>query len=228
MDKEYARNTFGIIFKLLDVHIFGQENFRKVGKGDSAIIAFFPHTGHLDAPFVRMVVPEDLRNRLLFPAASDYWFRKDLLSVARNMASSFIVPAFPISRSGASHNDIMDSLSVAETFLSSGHLLVLSPEGTRSALPLEDRILKTGIAELIIRTQKPVIPVLLEGFIEILPRGTAIPRFFEHGQRRSVSAIVGEPIDCFINPNLNRSGQRKDILEKLRATFLDMVGGKLI
>jgi 1-acyl-sn-glycerol-3-phosphate acyltransferase len=225
MDKENARNAFGIIFKLLDVQIFGRENFRKVERGNSAIIAFFPHTGHLDGPFVRMVVPNDLRNRLIFPAASDYWFKKDLLSVARNLASSFIVPAFPINRSGASHNDIMDSLSAAEAFLNSGYLLVLSPEGTRSSLPLEDRLLKTGIAELIIRTQKPVIPVIVKGFVEILPRGAAIPSFFEHGKRRSVSATVGEPMNFLINPNLNRSAQRKDILEKLRGTFLHMVDG---
>jgi 1-acyl-sn-glycerol-3-phosphate acyltransferase len=225
MDKENARNAFATIFKLLDVQIFGRENFRKVERGNSAIIAFFPHTGHLDGPFVRMVVPNDLRNRLIFPAASDYWYRKDLLSAARNLASSFIVPAFPINRSGAGHNDIMDSLSAAEAFLNSGYLLALSPEGTRSSLPLEDRQLKTGIAELVIRTQKPVIPVLLKGFVEILPRGSTIPSFFEHGKRRSVSATVGEPINFLIDPNLKRSAQRKDILEQLRGTFLLRVDG---
>jgi 1-acyl-sn-glycerol-3-phosphate acyltransferase len=222
MDKEKARDTFAILFKLLDVHISGQENFRKVGRGNSAILAFFPHTGHLDGPFVRLVVPEDLRSRLLFPAASDYWFRKDPVSTARKLVISFIAHTFPINRSGASHDDIMDSLSVAEGFLNSGYLLALSPEGTRSSLPLEKRRLKTGIAELVIRTRKPVIPVLLKGFVEILPKGTTVPRFFEHGKRRSVSGIVGEPISFSIDSNLNRSAQRKAILEKLRETFLKM------
>ncbi len=116
----------------------------------------------------------------------------------------------------------MDSLSVAEDFLNSGYLLALAPEGTRSSRPLEDRVLKTGIAELVIRTQTPVIPVLLKGFIEIMPRGTAIPNFIKRGKRRSVSATVGAPIEFSLNPNLNRSAQRKDILEKLRGTFLAM------
>jgi 1-acyl-sn-glycerol-3-phosphate acyltransferase len=222
MNKENARNVFATIFKLLDVSIFGLENFRKIKRGQSAIIAFFPHTGHLDGPFVRLVVPEDLRDRLIFPAASDYWYRKDLLSAARNLATSLILPNFPINRGGAGHNDIMDSLSDAEDFLNSGYLLALSPEGTRSSLPLEERVLRTGIAELVIRTQKPVIPVLLEGFVEIMPRGTAIPNFFKHGKRRSVSATVGEPINFFINSNLKRSASRKEILEKLRGTLINM------
>lgn len=222
MNKENARNVFATIFKLLDVIIFGLENFRKIKRGQSAIIAFFPHTGHLDGPFVRLVVPKDLRDRLIFPAASDYWYRKDLLSAARNLATSLILPNFPINRGGAGHNDIMDSLSDAEDFLNSGYILALSPEGTRSSLPLEERVLKTGIAELVIRTQKPVVPVLLKGFVEIMPRGTAIPNFFKHGKRRSVSATVGEPINFFINSNLKRSAQRKDILEKLRGTFINM------
>ncbi len=96
MDKERARDTFALIFKLLDVSIFGRENFRKIQKGEAAIIAFFPHTGHLDGPFVRLAVPEELRHRLIFPAASDYWYRKDPFSVARNMVSSLIAPSFPL------------------------------------------------------------------------------------------------------------------------------------
>jgi 1-acyl-sn-glycerol-3-phosphate acyltransferase len=226
MDKENARNVFAMMFKLLDVHISGLENFGIVESGHSAIIAFFPHTGHLDGPFVRLAVPEALRRRLIFPAASDYWYRKDLLSATRNLISSFIAPSFPINRGGAGHKDIMDSLSVAESYLNSGFLLALSPEGTRSSLPIEDRVLKTGIAELVIRTHKPVIPVLLKGFVEIYPKGTTIPRFWEHGKRRSVAAIVGEPINFSIDSNLNRSAQRKDILEKLRGTFLEMQAGK--
>ena len=225
MDKEKARNAFATLSKLLDVSFFGLENFRKIERGKAAIIAFFPHTGHPDGPFVRLAVPEDLRDRLIYPAASDYWYRKDLLSVARIQVASLILPTFPISRGGAGHNDIMDSLSDAENLLNSGYLLVLSPEGTRSSLPLEERVFKTGVAELVIRTQKPVIPVLIKGFDEIMPRGTAIPKFFEHGKRRSVSATVGEPINFFINPNLKRSAQRKDILEKLRRTFMDMKDG---
>jgi hypothetical protein len=39
MDKEKARNAFARLSKLLEVSISGAENFRKIERGQSAIIA---------------------------------------------------------------------------------------------------------------------------------------------------------------------------------------------
>jgi 1-acyl-sn-glycerol-3-phosphate acyltransferase len=222
MNKEAARNTFALIYKYFKVEVSGQENLETVRRGENAIIAFFPHTGHLDGPFARLAIPSDLRDKLIFPAAADYWYKNDILSPIRNLATSLIVPNFPLNRKGSSHIDIVESLDEAVNYLNSGFSLAIAPEGTRTSLPLRDRELKTGVAELVIRTGKPVIPMLFTGLQDVMPKGTSVFRILRGGSGRKISATIGEPIYFDVDPGMKKSAQRREILTKLKDAFLSM------
>ncbi len=85
------------------------------------------------------------------------------------------------------------SLQHAITFLKSGHLLGVYPEGTltRDAnyWPMKA---KTGVARLAILTQVPVIPCAQWGAQEILPAYSKKPKLFP---RTKVVVVAGAPLD---------------------------------
>lgn len=220
--KEGVRDAFSRLFDLLDFQVEGQKNIEFLREGAAAVVAFFPHCGHLDAPAVRRAFPRDLRKFLFYPAASDYWFQENLSGKFRSEVSSLFLQRFSLSRDG-SGKAIMHGIDRAVELLQTGYSVVVSPEGTRSTLSLSERQLHTGPAELVLRSGVPLVPVRLQGFEELLPKGLLLPKMFDGFQRRSVSVTIGEPmvfdLDTMMGP---RSQQRKLITSQLREWFLEM------
>src|SRR3989344_5737789 len=98
--QEAARDVFARILKLTDFQVVGRDRLAFLEEtGRSAIFAFFPHTGHLDSPAVRKAVPPNLRGKLLYPAAADYWHEDGVSGKVKAFVSSLVVPNFPMHRS---------------------------------------------------------------------------------------------------------------------------------
>lgn len=93
----------------------------------------------------------------------------------------------PIERQQAKR--AMEALGVAADVLSSGNMLGIYPEGTRSRDGLLHRG-HTGVAQLALMTGALVVPVGLVGTDRIQPIGTRVPRPFRRGVIR-----FGAPID---------------------------------
>ena len=83
--------------------------------------------------------------------------------------------------------------------LKEGKIIAIHPEGTRS---LSGKLQKgkTGVAQLALTSQAPVIPIGLIGTFEILPKGKIIPKF-----KRAVMNI-GKPIyfQEYYNKKINK------------------------
>lgn len=104
------------------------------------------------------------------------------------------IGVFPVRRGEADHRAIRTSLDV----LASGGVLVMFPEGTRSA---DGRIQKPepGAALIALRTGVTVLPVAVRGSYRILPKGTRWPRF------QQITIRMGPPLTVpRIDGRLNR------------------------
>jgi len=93
------------------------------------------------------------------------------------------IGVFPVRRGEADHRAIRTALEV----LASGGVLVMFPEGTRSA---DGRLQKPepGAALIALRTGVTVLPVAVVGSYRILPRGTRWPRF------QQITIRMGPPL----------------------------------
>ena len=220
--EEAARDTFALILNRFNFEVSGKEHLNFLRERGNAIFAFFPHTGHLDSVAVRKAVPKDLRSTLLYPAAADYWYN-GASGKLRSKFSSLLVPNFPINRGEAGQAGILEGLDQAAMFLNLGYSLVVSPEGTRSDLPLEERKLHTGVAELVLRTKKPIIPVRIYGLEGVMPRGAVFPRFTNEGSKKDVRVVFGEALyfDREYLPE-SQSLARKQITMKLNENLLEL------
>lgn len=113
----------------------------------------------------------------------------------------YIFPALgmiPIDRGGGSAAE--RALDKAAELLDSGELFGIYPEGTRS----RDGLLHkghTGAARLAMRTGCPIIPVGLQGTLEVQPPDCSMPKPF-----RALRVRVGRPID--VTRHLDRADDR--------------------
>jgi 1-acyl-sn-glycerol-3-phosphate acyltransferase len=113
----------------------------------------------------------------------------------------YIFPALgmvPIDRGGGSAAE--RALDKAAELLDSGELFGIYPEGTRSR---DGNLHKghTGCARLALRTGCPIIPVGLQGTLEVQPPDASMPRPF-----RTIRVRVGRPID--VTRYLDRADDR--------------------
>jgi 1-acyl-sn-glycerol-3-phosphate acyltransferase len=102
----------------------------------------------------------------------------------------YIFPAMgmiPIDRGGGSAAE--RALNAAQRLLESGELFGIYPEGTRS----RDGLLHkghTGVARLALRTGCPIMPVGLQGTLEVQPPDRSVPHLFG-----TMRVRFGRPID---------------------------------
>ena len=139
------------------------------------------HLAVADSFYLPLVV----RRRITFLAKSEYFTGKGLKG--RAMAWFYTVAGqVPIDRADA--DSAQASLVTAERILSSGKLLGMYPEGTRSP---DGRLYKgkTGLARLALETGVPVIPVAMIGTDVVNPPGTKMWRFGR------VEVRFGRPMD---------------------------------
>lgn len=119
-------------------------------------------------------------------------------------------------------NEMEGSLEIARSILDRGYSLVFSPEGTRSLIPLEERQLHRGPADLALQGGYPIIPVRLKGFDSIMSRGQT-PKLLNGLHRWHVSVSFGETITVpKVDDRSARIRERKNLTRFLKERLLQM------
>jgi 1-acyl-sn-glycerol-3-phosphate acyltransferase len=203
-------------------NVSGQENLESIPQRP-AILAFFPHTGHLDSLALHRAIPKKLRPYIVYPAPIDYWYAGWQGRARQLLIKSLGMQVIPMSRKDAGLKDILKGMQSAKGLLEQGVSIGISPEGTRTELPLSERHFHVGVAYLSLETNAPIIPVRLKGLEGIMPKGQIYPRFFPEHKRRQVEVIFGPALDMdAYNLSGPRSVQREFITQELRRVLLAM------
>lgn len=132
-------------------------------------IYFANHGSHLDTLLLWSALPKELRATTHAAAAADYWGQG---AVKRFIAQKGL-NAVLIDRSGSSAPGA--ALDPLRDVLTSGHSLILFPEGTRSANRLPGPF-KSGLYRL--ANEFPgaeLIPVYLDNPARAMPKGAILP-----------------------------------------------------
>jgi 1-acyl-sn-glycerol-3-phosphate acyltransferase len=155
--------------------ISGRENLPTEG----SFVLVANHASHLDALCLLSALPITKVHRAFPAAARDYFF----VNTPRMLMAVVVVNAVPFER----HGGPRQSLSVCRTLLDNpGNVLVLFPEGTRSATGQVGEF-KAGIGLVVAGTPYPVVPCYLEGVRLAWPKGRWLPR------PRKVCVRIGKP-----------------------------------
>lgn len=166
------------------------------------------HASHLDAACIAAALPLARVHRVFPAAARDYFF----INLSRLALAVVVMNALPFDRRGRTPR----SLRLCQRLLSdpeAGNVLVLFPEGTRSAT---GRIgsFRPGIGFLAESTGAPVVPCHIDGAHRAWPKGTLLPR------PRRVSVRFGPP--RVFRAAAGGSTEAGCIADWLRAAVLDL------
>ena len=168
--KALLRPAFNFTFNVI---VEGADNIPASG---GAIIA--PnHISVLDSFFV----PSVLSRRITYVGKAEYM---------DSWKTKYVFPALgmiPIDRSGG--DSAKAALDAAARVLARGELFGIYPEGTRSR---DGKLRKghTGVARLALRARCPIIPVGIQGTVEIMPPDAKFAKLF-----RLARIKLGKPID---------------------------------
>lgn len=154
-----------------------------VGRGNlptsGPFILVANHASHLDAVCLTAALPMRRLHRVFPAAAQDYFF----VSVPRVLLSAVVVNALPFDR----ETHCRQSLALCRELLAtSGGILVLFPEGTRTTTG-EMGPFKPGIGLLLAGSPWPVLPCHLDGAFAAWPKGQRLPR------PRKLRLVIGRP-----------------------------------
>jgi len=138
------------------------------------------HGSHLDAIALLSALPLTSIQKAYPAAAKDYFFT----TTTKVAFSAIVVNAMPFDRKENPRESIDLCRDLLET---PGHVLILFPEGTRSATGAMSSF-KPGIGFLIAGTSIPVVPCHLEGAFRAWPKGAWLPR------PRRLTLKIGEPL----------------------------------
>jgi 1-acyl-sn-glycerol-3-phosphate acyltransferase len=126
------------------------------------------HSSHLDALCLLSALPlRDLDGA--YPvAAEDYFF----VRLSRLAAASIFVNAIPFGRD----QHVRRSMEMCRRLLrDTGNVLILFPEGTRSASG-ELNSFRRGVGSLLAGLDVPVVPCAIVGAHRAMPKGSILPR----------------------------------------------------
>jgi 1-acyl-sn-glycerol-3-phosphate acyltransferase len=158
---------------LWHIEVEGMDNVPASG---GAIIA--PnHISVLDSFFVPVVLPR----RITYVGKAEYldsWKTRHLFPAMGMIA---------VDRSGG--DAAAAALDAAAGVLDRGELFGIYPEGTRSRDGLLHRG-HTGVARLALRTGSPIVPLGIQGTVEVMPAGARRPVLW-----RTVRLRIGRPIE---------------------------------
>lgn len=135
------------------------------------------HASSLDPLAINAALPWRLARRTWWAGWAGHFFSSRLRRFLSHSVRLFAVD--PDRRP-------MATLAAGIALLSRGEILVWFPEGERARTP-EILPFRAGIGMLIKRTGAPVVPVLVSGSFEALPRDRLVPRL------RPISIAFGEP-----------------------------------
>lgn len=126
------------------------------------------HASHLDAVCLQAALPLAKLHRTFSAAACDYFFE----SVPLTWVAAVVANALPFSR----EVHVRQSLRLCEQLLQNpGNVLILFPEGTRSATGQIARF-KPGIGSLLAGREIVAVPCHLGGAHAAWPKGASLPR----------------------------------------------------
>ncbi len=132
----------------------------------SPFIFFAEHGSHLDTLLILAALPPALRARTHPVAARDYWGA----TPSRRFVACKVLGAVLIDRQPQSDQD---TLAPVCDVLRQGHSVILYPQGTRA--PAQAGF-KSGLYRLLQRVPgSRSVPVRLENFTRVLPKGCAVP-----------------------------------------------------
>lgn len=135
---------------------------------ESSYVLAANHTSHLDALALVSILPLKKLHRAFPAAAADYFFN----SIARTAISAVVANALPFDRDA----HFRQSLKLCKELLATpGNILILFPEGTRSATG-EIGEFKRGIGLLLAGTTVPVLPCHTSGAFASWPKERMLPR----------------------------------------------------
>jgi 1-acyl-sn-glycerol-3-phosphate acyltransferase len=155
---------------VFDLKVYGVRNVPSKG----GVLIVTNHESHLDPVLIGVQLPRPIS----YLAKSELFVNPFFGWLIRNLY------AFPV-RQGAG-----DVGAMKETInrLKEGHLLNIFPEGSRSMdgelLPVQ-----AGVALVVRRAGVPVVPCVIDGSYEAMPRGSKLPH------RRPIRVMYGRPID---------------------------------
>jgi len=126
------------------------------------------HQSHLDALSLCACLPLRFIHRAFPAAAADYFFA----SLPTSLFSATVINALPFDRERKGE----ESLAICQRLLETeGNILVLFPEGTRSATGELARF-RSGVGRIVQGSETPVVPCYLEGAYRALSKGALFPR----------------------------------------------------
>jgi 1-acyl-sn-glycerol-3-phosphate acyltransferase len=185
---------FKFFFKIyFRVSAYGVENIPK--SGPCLIVA--NHVSFFDPP----LVGTRITNRQVYFLARDTLFR--------NPVSRFILQrwnSIPINRGAG----FMDAFDKALTKLKDGNLIIAFPEGTRSKDGLLQKA-KPGIGLLAYTAKVTVVPCMVKGAYEAMPKGRKLPA------PKKITLFYGKPIDL---TELYSRPASKDVYKKISDIFM--------
>lgn len=154
--RTWARSIVG--FLGLRVETEGFENLPALGRG---AIFVFNHQSHLDIPSIHSVIPRTLR----------FGAKIELFKIPVFGAGMRTVGVLPIAR--ADREEVFRVYREAAAKFREGYSFILAPEGTRQEEP---RIgpFKKGPFVFAIESQVPIVPIVLKGTFDALPKGSRV------------------------------------------------------
>jgi 1-acyl-sn-glycerol-3-phosphate acyltransferase len=186
------------------LRIVGRENLPT----DCSFVLVANHSSHLDALCLLSSLPLRKLQCAFTAAAKDYFF----VSGPRVLLSAVVVNALPFDRQNGPRHSLGLCTQVLE---SPGNILILFPEGTRSATGTVEEF-RPGVGHILAGRDVPVVPCYLAGAHAAWPKGAYLPRPW------SVQLTIGKPRSY---PHLKRD---KDsavfICNELRAAVLALAG----
>ena len=166
--------------------IVGGENL----PAERSFVMIANHASHLDTLCLLSALPLSKLHRAFPAAAKDYFF----VSAPRVLLAA-LVNALPFDR----RLDPRRSLSLCAGLLQiPGNILILFPEGTRSAAS-EPGEFKPGIGLLLAGKDIPVVPCHLDGTHRAWPKGAWFPR------PRAIRLTIGAPREYGHLPHTKQS-----------------------
>lgn len=169
------------------------------------------HISVLDSFFLPAVLPR----RITYVGKAEYM---------DSWKTKYLFPALgmiPIDRTGG--DSAQAALDAAASILEQGELFGIYPEGTRS----RDGVLHkghTGVARLALRTRSPIVPVGIQGTVEIMPPDAKAPKLF-----RMCRVRIGKPID--VTRYLDRADDRlvlRQITDEVMYEIRDLSGQQYV
>ena len=167
-----------------------RERFPKTG----GFLLLANHQSYLDPPLIGAVVPRPINS-----LARASLFKNPLFG---GLIRS--IDAIPIDRDGLGISGIKETLRR----LKRGEIVLLFPEGTRSA-DGELQPLKPGFSALVVRADVPIVPIAIDGAHEAFPRHAKFPR------AAKIDLVVGEPIPAAVARSMTDSELVALVAERL-------------